>query len=220
MSTSKDDDTGQSKVDSFNQSLTITSPASLGRSRTDLTGASFNGYAFFAGGRIGRPFGNGYVFYNNIDIYSPSLTRTVNHLTYTASDLAGAANSAYLIFCGGRYYETGSSDMRSEACAFNKSLTRVNAPSLSVPKRWHSGAGLSDYAIFAGGERNGQRVSNIVDVYDTSLTRTTITNLKQARRVIGSAVLENYAIFAGGDTYGYYTNQSNGSVYVDSYVQS
>lgn len=81
--------------------------------------------------------------------------------------------------------------------AYNASLTRTTAASLSVARQGLTAITLGNHALFVGG-RSGDTSFGTVDVYDASLTRTTATELSIARCDSAAAVVGSYALFAGG----------------------
>lgn len=81
--------------------------------------------------------------------------------------------------------------------AYNASLTRTTAASLSVARQGLTAITLGNHALFVGG-RSGNTSFGTVDVYDASLTRTTATELSIARYDSAAAVVDSYALFAGG----------------------
>lgn len=77
--------------------------------------------------------------------------------------------------------------------------------SLSAARRWPSAAGNDNYAIFAGGNRNGVYssgstlgISNVVDIYDNNLVRTTNTLGVKTSEAAGAALGNTSILFAGG----------------------
>ena len=81
--------------------------------------------------------------------------------------------------------------------AYNASLTRTTAASLSVARQGLTAITLGNHALFVGG-RSGDTSFGTVDVYDASLTRTTATELSVDRYDSAAAVVGSYALFAGG----------------------
>ena len=110
--------------------------------------------------------------------------------------LAGTTVGGYALFGGGGY---DSDAKKGEAImdAYNASLTRTTAASLSVARQGLTAITLGNHALFVGG-RSGNTSFGTVDVYDASLTRTTATELSIARYDSAAAVVGSYALFAGG----------------------
>ena len=106
--------------------------------------------------------------------------------------LAGTTVGGYALFGGGGY-EEGEAIMD----AYNASLTRTTAASLSAARQELTAITLGNHALFVGG-RSGKTFFGTVDVYDASLTRTTATELSIARYDSAAAVAGSYALFAGG----------------------
>lgn len=113
---------------------------------------------------------------------------------------AGVSLENYAVFAGG---QTGSYITNSPPGALNlvkvydSSLTKVSQLSLLSPSTQLAGAGLGDFALFAGG-MSDESALNITNCFDTSLTLKDVGNLKKARRLLKAAVVGNYALFAGG----------------------
>ncbi len=113
---------------------------------------------------------------------------------------AGVSLENYAVFAGG---QTGSYITNSPPGALNlvkvydSSLTKVSQLSLLSPSTQLAGAGLGDFALFAGG-MSDESALNITNCFDTSLTLKDVGNLKNDRRLLKAAVVGNYALFAGG----------------------
>lgn len=114
--------------------------------------------------------------------------------------LAGTTVGGYALFGGGGYDDDAH---KGEAImdAYNTSLTRTTAASLSVARQGLTAITLGNHALFVGG-RSGDTSFGTVDVYDASLTRTTATELSIARYDSAAAVVGSYALFAGGRGHG------------------
>lgn len=121
---------------------------------------------------------------------------TATPLSKYRSLLAGTTVGGYALFGGGGY---DSDAYKGEAImdAYNASLTRTTAASLSVARQGLTAITLGNHALFVGG-RSGDTSFGTVDVYDASLTRTTATELSIARYDSAAAVVGSYALFAGG----------------------
>ena len=187
-----------STVDAFNTSLTLSTAPTLVSSRHYITGASFNGYAFFIGGiySAGSPRGS---LRSTVDCYSISLTRvSVSSMPYVTAFNAVATTNTHLLISGGRNDNSSSESASNQTTAFNSSLTRISAPVMASAKQTHAGAGLSDYAVFAGGNIHASLQSNPIDIYDTSLVHTIMTNNLWACEYFSGLGYKNKAIFAGG----------------------
>ena len=121
---------------------------------------------------------------------------TATPLSKYRSILAGTTVGGYALFGGGGYDSDG---RKGEAImdAYNASLTRTTAASLSVARQGLTAITLGNHALFVGG-RSGDTSFGTVDVYDASLTRTTATELSVDRYDSAAAVVGSYALFAGG----------------------
>lgn len=126
---------------------------------------------------------------------------TATPLSIARWQLAATTVGDYALFAGGRYGTvSGLESLTAVTDAYNKSLTRITAPSLATAKHEHSAATTGNYAIFAGGDigANGNERVKTLDAYDASLTRVTATSLRGRKCYIAATRLGNYAIFAGG----------------------
>ena len=89
--------------------------------------------------------------------------------------------------------------------AYDTSLTRTTASSLSVARYNMVSTTVGNYALFAGGYSSSGFISySTVDAYDTSLTRTTASGLSVARGNLAATNIGNYALFGGGENYSAY----------------
>ena len=186
----------------------------LGRARYNLSAASVGGYAIFAGGQTSYDTGSSYV-----DAYDSSLVRTsATSLNASRGTLGSATVGGHALFAGGGIYYSLGAYMRpgrsyyygySTVEAYDTSLTKTTATSLSMARMSPSGVSIGKYALLGGGYTGvngasipwGQGVpyyyKNVVDAYNESLTRTTATALSVARNCTG-VTISSYALFAGG----------------------
>ena len=194
----------------------------LGIGGYDLGAAGTARHALFAGRQTSYKGASSYV-----DAYDVSLTHTApTSLSKARGKLGAAAVGGRALFAGGGYYGAYGSLQSMTACyngnatvdAYDDSLTRTTAASLSEARISLSGTSVGKYALFGGGYtgKNGfieselpRTYKSVVDAYDESLTRTTATALSKARDGTGT-VVGSYALFAGG----------TGSNVVDTYNAS
>ncbi len=194
----------------------------LGRAGYNLGAAGTARHALFAGRQTSYKEASSYV-----DAYDVSLTHTAPTSLSVARGVLGAATvGGRALFAGGGYYGAYGSSVSMTAYykgnatvdAYDDSLTRTTAASLSEARISLSGTSVGKYALFGGGYtgKNGSVESelprtykSVVDAYDESLTRTTATALSKARDCTGT-VVGSYALFAGG----------TGSNVVDAYNAS
>ena len=57
---------------------------------------------------------------------------------------------------------------------------------------------VGNYALFAGGRKQNDTTSEVVDVYNMSLTRMTAANLSDPRYTLAATTIGDYALFGGG----------------------
>ena len=153
-------------------SLTIITSLLLSEARGSLAATTVapvggSGYALFGGGK-----GGGDVYYELIDVYDSSLTRTTPtalsqaryHLAATTVIFPGG--SVYALFGGGFYDADNSS---SVVDVYDSSLTRIAPTALSAARGFLAATTLattggSGYALFGGGG-GVDSYSSVVDVY-------------------------------------------------------
>ena len=176
-------------VDAYSTSLTRTSAPDLSSTKVDFAGASVGNYALFGGGRA-------YTYYGTVDTYNASLTKgtTANGIQSCYWNAAASIGS-YALFTNGISY--------TNVYAFNESLTRSNAPSLTYAKNQIEAASNDKDAIFAGGYNSTTAQSVYTEAYDSSLTKTVSTSgltLGTTGQRSGHAAAGNgvYVVFAGG----------------------
>lgn len=75
---------------------------------------------------------------------------------------------------------------------------RHDADAISVNRSYLAGASVGGNALFAGGRKNDNSFSDVVDTYNTSMTHSTATSLSTARYMLSGASIGNYALFVGG----------------------
>ena len=89
--------------------------------------------------------------------------------------------------------------------AYDTSLTRTTASSLSVSRGNLATTTVDNFALFGGGyDDRGNSYYSPVDAYDTSLTRTTASSLSTIRGKLAATSIGNYALFGGGENYSAY----------------
>ena len=207
-------------VDVYDTALTRSRPGSyLQQARHDLAGTACGSYALFGGGHnVTLTSNSSYKSwavtpYNNVEAYNTSLSRQTTSLSQARGGLAAAAVGGYMLFAGGDSYATPNGvhqvsnyQPRTPSAvvdAFNASLTRTTATSLSVARYDLAATTIGGYALFGGGNtstggKNAPAASAVVDVYNASLTRTTATALSGARYELAATTVGDYALFGGG----------------------
>lgn len=180
-------------VDSYDSSLSKTTPSSLSQARADVMGATAGSYAVFSGGAAPDSSG-GPDYSSSVNAYNQSLTRSSpTSLSVGRTGFAATSVGEYALFAGG---QISSSSVTDSVNAYNSNLTRTTPNSLSSARYALAGASNGSYALFGGG--GFRSYSNIVDAYDAELSRTTPEGLSVARMTISPASTPNYAIFACG----------------------
>lgn len=184
-------DTASNDIDLYDGSLVHTT-STLPAARHRMAGCGMGDWALLAGGKTAADSKTTCaVTVYKVDI---SLTKTAagTGLTTAVYSAAAAAAGQYALVSGGRT-GTSSSAVRAEVYAYDRSLTRTQAASLSLRRGRLSGCALGERAIFAGGDAEAA-----ADSYDGSLTRISSTEVFYHLRHMGTAVLGGRAVFAGG----------------------
>ena len=198
-------------VESFDKSLTRASRTSLNKARAFLAATTVGDYALFAGGRGLDAWSDSTVF-NTVDAYNASLTHSAKALVTARESLAAVTIGNHALFAGGSHYnpDTETTTYYSTVDAFDASLTRTTASSLSAKRSDLGATAVGDYALFAGGygethtDISGRSHSySTVDAYNKSLTRSTAPALSTNKADLAAAALSTYAVFGGGDKNGY-----------------
>ena len=115
---------------------------------------------------------------------------------------AGASVGDYGLIAGGASYD-GSLRLTATVDAYNKSLVRTSASSMTNTAWQFAGTSVGDYAIFAGGsystsETYTSNKRSDVTAYNSSLSKSTPTKLLAMTMSHAAASNGAYAIFAGG----------------------
>lgn len=190
-----------SNVDAFDASLTDTSATNLSSARRGIGGASAGGYALFAGGYTATNSQSTY--YNTVDAYSETLTKsTASSLPSRMVRTVGVTLKTRALYAGG-YTQNGSTapmPITDIACVYNTSLTRSTATSLMQKRAHHAGGAVGEYALFAGGVKDGTNSLDSVEAYNASLTKSTAQALGVARYNLTCTTVDEWIIFAGGGT--------------------
>lgn len=126
--------------------------------------------------------------------------RCTNLTASIPANLSSTHNSNYVMFAGGNYSPTTTtSTYLSNADAYDKNLTKIQAPNLSQPRNSLGGASVNEYMLFGGGfggtsSSGGSNLSTL-DCYSPDLTRTTLADLANTVRGIGLST-PYYAVFS------------------------
>lgn len=205
-----------SVVDSYNIELIRSTPSPLPQASIGLAAVSNKKYALFGGGSGG-----------DVTVsYDENLTyKTLSGISASSDDISGMAVAhigEYAIFAGGAYITNAIESLKS-VWTYNNSLVKGTSSSLSQARRSLAGGSIEEYAIFAGGSKEGRNsgptVYRTVDAYNTSLTRTTATELSYARTLLSAARAGDFVLFAGGMN-GNISSDTAGFFYVDSYSKT
>lgn len=134
-------------------------------------------------GGIARPFfTSGATYYGQI-----------TPLSVARGEGAATSNANYALFGGG--YGTAYSNVVD---AYNSSLVRQTATSLSSPTYKPAATYIGQYALIGGGLIDrGSGYTNIVNAYNNSLTKSTKT-LNNYVGTLAATSNSNYALFGGG----------------------
>lgn len=185
-------------VNAYNSGLTRSIPTALSEARFNHTAASNGDVVFFAGGSNENGV---YGRSATVDSYNNSLTRTkLTNLSTQREELAGINVGDYALFAGGNYGFSMSGDYvdRNTVDAYNRSLTRIPADSLSVARTFLAATKIGEFAIFVAGDTYLGKGTNTVDVYDLSLTHTISVSLPVSLYDMSAATIGDKAIIAGG----------------------
>lgn len=186
-----------SALPSFSRTIT------LSIARSYATGGSIGNYALFVGGVIPKDSETADTI-DRVDAYNTSLVRsTAPAITNKSANLSSANVGDYALFAGGfGYNASGNSRSRSSVYAYNSSLVRSSADSLTESVRYLAGAS-NNYAIFGGGEieisnSSGTSYTSCVDAYNSSLVKSEAIRLHIGKSRLAAASIGEYVIFAGG----------------------
>ena len=208
-------------VDVYNSQFVHSVATNLKSSRCYLTTGNIGEHVLFAGGEYTNINSSNKesIYSNAVDAYNHNLVKsTPVGISDSKTQIANCNTMNHTLFAGGYSYRYGDSYGTAyvRVDAYNSQLSR-SLGSLSTTKCSVAGAGISDYALFAGGFRPGNPdiYYNTVDAFNVNLTRTTAANsfISAAYRG-GVGTINGYAVFAGGksgystyyDTVEFYTN--------------
>lgn len=171
---------GTNTVDSYDKMLTHGTPTQLQYCRYDLRAVSIGDRALFGGG-----VSSGYAL-NRVDAYDEVLTHsTPNAFGEARTEHGAAAIGDYALFGGGRTGETVSLTALASVEAYDKNLTKADAPTPLVAPGAACGASNKNYAFFYA--------ANKVSAYDKNLTR--VLPASDIKLSGPAARAGNYAIF-------------------------
>lgn len=164
---------------------------------SDMGAATFDGKAFFGGGKITTSSAS-----KNVDMYDKNLTKTTTELSQARYGLKATASDDYIAFGAGAV----SSTIYNTIDVFNKSLTRT--PLSDTVKRTQYGAATAgNLLIFAGGHESAEMIESrnleistvtAVDLRSGSATVIPLDSLPNVSSFVSAVSLDDWAIFAGG----------------------
>lgn len=136
--------------------------------------------------------------HNSTDSYCFVIKNNLSYTTVTGlknatSEGAGTKIQDRIIFAGGYYSSTTS----SQAECYTEALTKIILDKLQSSRQDLSATSLNNYAIFAGGYSPYIRKVS-VDMYNYSLTHSIGPDLSVARDTMGAASFGEYSLFVGG----------------------
>lgn len=205
------------QVDAYNASLTHYTPTAFSIARVRYAATTVGNYALFGGGDYEYAT-SAEIFYNTVDVYDNSLTKTTTTpLSMERTMLAATTVGNYGLFAGGvnDIYRTARIDV------YDSYLTQQSLIYLSVARYHLAATTIGGYAIFGGGRIGASTIVDTVDAFDVSLTRLVLSSLSQPRYQLTATNLNDYAVFGGG---WYIKNISTGDYYpttvVDAYDKS
>lgn len=180
-------DNQTNSVEAYTEEFTKSSAPALYQKVCFLAAGSVGGRALFAGGynRVETfPYAMGFC-------YDDALSTTDFSLSATKSSQVAASLFDYVLFAGGKDYNTIGTNTVD---AFDASLTRSNPQSMDSYKSVFDGASTGERAVI-GPDQNGGGV----DAYDNNLTKETAPNFPGFRQLYAAAPLNNMVCFAGGN---------------------
>lgn len=179
-------------VDAYNKSLTRTYTSysdTAADPGSKFPATSLGEYAFFCKQGAG-----------SVLTTSLTATRLTEKLTNSPISLAATSTTNNALFGGGGSISTnGVVANVANVGAYDSSLTKSDATSLSTARRFLAATSVGGYALFAGGIASTGHSSK-VDSYSPSLTKGVPTKLSVARCYLTGVNIGDYAIFAGGMT--------------------
>ena len=200
---SRGTDTKLDDVFAVNSSLTATKAVTNMTTDCDNASATSVGdYVIFANGVA---TGGGWLA--NVDVYNSSLTKItgVEATTRKSGRRAATTVGNYAIFAGGMYGTSGTSYATTIDVYAGNTMTKVGSGitiELSSGRAFLAATTVGNYAIFAGGTKDGTRQAT-VDVFNDSLVAIKgIDALSEARSAFPATTIEDCALFIGGELKG------------------
>lgn len=185
-------------VDAFDNNLIRYTPSSLSVLRARVCGGSIGDYALFAGGR-NYVSSTGDVFYDTIDAYNSSLTRTSTaKLSVNREGVRSANVNNYVLFAGGAQ-DANAHNCKNTVDVYNTSLVRTTTVTLLYARKNPVNASTKSYAMFASGSNSdiSQDLSKSLEAFNKNLVRSTPTVFQYQKTSNGGIGMGEYAIFNG-----------------------
>lgn len=195
---------GYSKtVEAFDTSLTRHTASQLSTGVLECRGTTVGNYALFGGGRTGETSAT-----NFANAYNASLTRVnISALTGIRANCSAATVGNHAVFAGGFTSRGSSGEMMistNTAVAYDGSLTKSMAPSLSHQRGDHVAVTIGDHMVVACGYttevRNGEDTGYVAspdETYDEGLTHRVLSSYYKAWAAAATTI-GDYAIIGGG----------------------
>ena len=106
----------------------------------------------------------------------------------------------YLLFAGGFGPDNNANTSAlSTVVAYDKSLTKIQAPDMSIARAFPKAGSVDEYAIIVGNK------GSVIDTYNSSLTRTSNLSMSDSRSYPSVATNGDLILIAGGETDGKYS---------------
>lgn len=153
-------------TDVYNLALTHQTGPTLSNRSMDGAAASFRGNAIFAGGLQSDTVDGSGNYSTIVDSYNDSLTKqSLANISGRYFEIASSASDDFAIFAGGKL-STRSSTISSTVEAYDQSLTKSTATSLSKPAAYFTGDSLNGLNIFCPSDQG-----KIIEAYDSNLSK-------------------------------------------------
>lgn len=186
-------------ANAYDTTLTRSVISSASTGHANFPAARSKSHAVFAGGR------NSFSTYTNVvDAYDGSLTRsTAQAMSVSGREWGASVSNGKSALFGGGYINSPSSPLRTDTVdAYDDSLTRTVAPTLSNTVVFNAAGRLDDFGLFFGGHNGSAWVKN-AEAYDSSLTKTAAPALPEVKESccaasVGPASSAPLLIYHGG----------------------
>jgi len=167
----------------------------LSAPRSDLSSTTVGNLAIFAGGATNQELSN------VVDIYNyETKQKSVAYLSQRRESISATSVGNYALFAGGSVSKNPNGDSSDVVDIFNfATFEWTNSSRLSSGRQRFAATSVGNYAIFAGGYPiNGDRCTNVVDIFNSLNGQWTTSVLSQPRDSLGATTYGNLALFSGG----------------------